>query len=54
MIPRQRQVAFFQNNGDPECLEVEYVDAGTPGDGEGLKRFEEAILHSRRDPQTFD
>jgi hypothetical protein len=51
-------VAFYQNiafhDVDPECLEAwiqcQYADAGTPEQGEGMKRFEEVVRHSRQDP----
>lgn len=52
---RQKQVAFYQNiafhDADPERLEAwiqcQYADAGQ---GEGMKRNEEVVPHSHRDP----
>jgi hypothetical protein len=51
----QKQIAFFQNiafhNADPEAgIQCQYADAGIPGKGEGMKRFEEVVPHSRQDP----
>lgn len=52
-MPHQKQVAIFQNiafhNVDPECLAGIQRHAGTPGQKEDLKRFEE-VVHSRQDP----
>lgn len=49
-MPRQKQVAFYQNIAFPECLDAwiqcQYADAGTTGQGMGLKGFEEL----RQDP----
>ena len=60
-MPCQKQGAFYQNiafhYADPESLEAwiqcQYADAGTPGQGEGMKRYEEVVLHARQDPWTF-
>lgn len=53
-MPRQKQVAFYQNIAFPECLEAwvqsQYADAGITGRGVGMKRFEEFVPHSHQDP----